>query len=110
VPPGLAFSLAALLWFYRGRTVAGVYTGTREAGPYPIHDDAAVIARMEAAWAAGDPAHAAAALLGDAALWGEDLAALPGLAGLVTADLSAIAAKGMPAALVGIAARLAGPA
>jgi len=110
VPPGLAFSLAALLWFYRGRMVAGVYTGTREAGPYPIHDDAAVIARMEAAWAAGDPAHAAAALLGDAALWGEDLAALPGLAGLVTADLSAIAAKGMPAALVGIAARLAGPA
>jgi tagaturonate reductase len=109
VPPGLAFSLAGLLWFYRGRDVDGAYTGTREAGPYPIRDDAAVIAKMAAAWADNDPAKAAA-LLGDAALWGQDLTALPGLLGMVTADLSAIKKTGMKAALAGVAAKLAGPA
>jgi tagaturonate reductase len=107
VPPGLAFSLAALLWFYRGRDVDGAYTGSRAAGPYPIHDDAAVIARMTAAWAGGDPAKAAAALLGDASLWGQDLTVLPGLLAMVSTDLAAIAAGGMKAALAGVAARLA---
>jgi len=98
-PAGLAFSLAALLWFYKGRMVDGAYTGTREAGPYPIRDDAPVIAKMAAAWEGGDPARAAGQLLGDAALWGEDISVLPGLADLVKADLAAIAAKGMKAAL-----------
>ena len=64
---------------------------------------------MAAAWADNDPAKAAA-LLGDAALWGQDLTALPGLLGMVTADLSAIKKTGMKAALAGVAAKLAGPA
>lgn len=98
VPRGLAFSLAALIWFYRGRMEGGAYMGRRAAGPYPIVDDAAVIAAMAAAWRTDDPA-AAAALLADPGLWGEDLTALPGLAAQVRDDLAAIAATGMKAAL-----------
>ena len=99
VPAGLAFSLAALLWFYRGRMVNGTYTGQRDSGPYPIRDDAAAIAKMASAWQDRDPARASGQLLGDAALWGENLAELPGLAGRVAEDLLAIAAGGMKAAL-----------
>ncbi|MDR3537028.1 MAG: tagaturonate reductase [Acetobacteraceae bacterium] len=99
VPAGLAFSLAALLWFYRGRMVDGAYTGERAAGPYPIRDDAAVIAKMASAWQDGSPSQAAARLLRDATLWGEDLTTLPGLAGQITEDLLAIAAHGVKAAL-----------
>lgn len=99
VPAGLAFSLAALLWFYRGRMVDGVYTGMREAGAYPIRDDAAVIAKLASAWEGDDGALAASTLLGDASLWGEDLTALPGLANQVSAALRAIAAHGMKVAL-----------
>jgi tagaturonate reductase len=97
-PRGLAFSLAALLWFYRGKMAGSAYTGTREAGSYPIVDDAAVIATMAKAWQSGDPA-AAAALLADTSLWGEDLTKVPGLAAQVADDLTFIAANGMKAAL-----------
>ncbi|CAH2599374.1 Altronate oxidoreductase [Rhodovastum atsumiense] len=98
-PAGLSFSLAALLWFYRGQVVDGAYTGTRAAGPYPIRDDAAVIAKMASAWEGDDPSQAAALLLGDASLWGEDLTTLPGFSGRVMEGLLAIASKGMKAAL-----------
>jgi tagaturonate reductase len=104
VPAGLAFSLAALLWFYRGKIVDGLYTGTRSAGTYPIRDDAAVIAKLANAWEGSDCARAASVLLADASLWGEDLTVLPGLAGQVTAGLLAIAASGMKAALGRVAA------
>ena len=40
-PDGLAFSLAALLWFYRGQREASGAVGRRDRGPYPIRDDAA---------------------------------------------------------------------
>jgi tagaturonate reductase len=99
VPAGLAFSLAALLWFYRGRLTDAAYTGERAAGCYPIRDDAAAIAKMAAAWQDGDQACVAGRLLGDADLWGEDLSGLPGLAGAVTEDLLLIAERGMKAAL-----------
>jgi tagaturonate reductase len=102
-PDGLAFSLAALLWFYRGHMVEGAYMGQRTAGAYPIRDDAPVLATMAAGWESGDPATAAARLLADAALWGEDLTALPGLLLKVTTGLQAIAAGGMKAALRSVA-------
>jgi tagaturonate reductase len=97
-PRGLSFSLAALLWFYRGKSEGNAFKGTREAGQYPIVDDAAVIATMARAWQSGDPA-AAAALLADASLWGEDLTKVPGLAAQVGDDLAFIATNGMKAAL-----------
>ena len=95
VPAGLAFSLAALLWFYRGRMVDGAYLGMRAGGNYPIRDEAAVISRLAAAWADSD----ALRVRGDASLWGEDLTALPGLAARVAEGLKAIAAEGVRAAL-----------
>jgi tagaturonate reductase len=98
VPRGLAFSLAALLWFYRGRIEGDAYKGRRAAGAYPIVDDAAVIATLAAAWKSDDHA-AVVALLADAKLWGEDLTALPGLAAQVRDDLATIASQGMKAAL-----------
>jgi len=94
-PAGLAFSLAALLWFYRGRLEGGSYTGQREAGAYPIRDDAETIATLAAAWHDGDPER----VLADAGLWGEDLTGLPDLRQLVGRDLQAIANYGMKAAL-----------
>jgi tagaturonate reductase len=99
VPAGLAFSLAALLWFYRGRLDDGVYIGEREAGSYPIRDDAAMIATLAAAWSDDDAERVADRVLADVALWGEDLTALPGLVRQVTADLLRIADRGMRAAL-----------
>ncbi len=102
-PEGLAFSLAALLWFYRGKMENGAYTGHRGSGSYPIRDDAPVLAAMAIAWEAGDPAAAAKRILADASLWGEDLTALPGLLTRVTAGLQVIAGQGMKAALRAVA-------
>jgi tagaturonate reductase len=104
VPRGLAFSLAALLWFYRGRMVDGAYVGSRAGLDYPIRDDAEVLATVADAWAAkGDDYRGLTqALLGQKALWGEDLTALPGLAELVAAALATIARDGMRAALAAV--------
>jgi tagaturonate reductase len=100
-PAGLSFSLAALLRFYRGVMVNGEYTGARDAGPYPIRDNAEVIAAMNAAWSAhaGDPQALVAKVLADTRLWGEDLTRIPGLALLTANHLAAIEAKGVKAAM-----------
>lgn len=97
-PAGLAFSLAALLWFYRGRfDAAGEFVGQRETGSYPIRDNRDVLDLFDAAWR--DPANAAPALLADARLWGMDLNTVPKLASQVTNALDRIAAVGMLPAL-----------
>ncbi len=102
-PDGLSFSLAALLWFYRGRMENGAYTGQRASGSYPIRDDPPVLAAMAAAWQGGDVAAAAKQILGNASLWGEDLTALPGLLAKVSGGLQAIAGQGMKSALRAVA-------
>ena len=102
-PAGLAFSLAALLWFYRGRfDAAGEFVGQREAGSYPIRDNRDVLDLFDAAWrnpANVRPADAAPALLADARLWGMDLHAIPELAPRVANALDRIEAVGMLPAL-----------
>lgn len=105
-PAGLSFSLAALLRFYRGELSGGAYAGKREAGSYPISDNAEVIAAMSAAWAANgsDPKALVAAILSDVRLWKEDLTAVPGLAARVADSLAAIEAKGMKAAMADLVA------
>jgi tagaturonate reductase len=105
-PGGLAFSLAALLWFYRGRTVDGAYVGSRVGADYPIRDDAEVLAAIAAAWTSkGDDYRGLThALLGQKALWGENLTALPGLAEQVAAALTGIARDGMRAAMANVTA------
>ena len=102
-PAGLAFSLAALLWFYRGRfDAAGEFVGQRAAGGYPIRDNRDVLDIFDAAWR--DPVHirpaeAVPTLLTDARLWGRDLHAIPELAPRVANALDRIAAVGMLPAL-----------
>ena len=101
-PKGLAFSLAALLWFYRGQRQAdGVY-GRRESGSYPIRDDAHVLDGFVAAWAEakpGEAAEVASKLMRDNTLWGEDLTKLAALENEVRAAIAAIESRGMRAAL-----------
>jgi len=108
-PTGLAFSLAALLWFYRGRFgAAGEFVGQRASGSYPIRDSRDVLDIFDAAWR--NPAHirladAAPTLLADARLWGMDLNTTPELASRVTNALDRIEAVGMLPALAETLAR-----
>lgn len=102
-PELLTFSLAALLWFYRGTLAHGVCTGDRAGNAYPIKDDAAVLQTLTAAWAKQGAATEFGAfatdLLRRSELWGTDLTALPGFADLVATHLRSIATSGMRDAL-----------
>jgi len=108
-PAGLAFSLAPLLWFYRGRFDAtGEFVGQREAGSYPIRDNREVLEIFNAAWrdpVTARPADAVPALLADARLWGMDLNTVPELAPQVANALDRIEAAGMLPALAETLAR-----
>lgn len=100
-PVGLAFSLAALLWFYRGQfDVAGEFIGQRASGSYPIRDDRAVLEIFDVAWR--NPVNVAPTLLADARLWERDLTAIPKLSSQVAADLARIEAVGIWPALAEI--------
>ena len=106
-PAGLAFSLAALLWFYKGELTGADYIGRRDAGPYPIKDEAQVIDILAAAWKeakAGQAAGLVAKLLADSRLWGEDLTRVPGLAEQAGQALGAIEAQGLKAAMAALVA------
>ncbi|CAO3459137.1 Altronate oxidoreductase (EC 1.1.1.58) [Azospirillum argentinense] len=101
-PDGLSFSLAALLRFYKGTTAAdGTCSGSRDSGPYPIRDDAAALTALSGAWVAhgDDPAALVDAVLSNAALWGEDLTRIPGLAHRTATHLAVIEERGMRGAL-----------
>lgn len=100
-PAGLSFSLAALLNFYHGAfNAAGEFEGKREAGAYPIRDNADVLAIIDAAWKAGkDAASFTQTVLADARLWGEDLTKVAGLAEQTAAALARIQAVGVKAAM-----------
>ncbi|MFT3736526.1 MAG: tagaturonate reductase [Rhodocyclaceae bacterium] len=105
-PRLLAFSLAALLAFYHGQSGEGAYTGERNGQPYPIKDNAEVLAIMAEAWRNWQPGSDVGLLvkhlLGDERLWGEDLTVLGDLAAQVTAALGRIKAEGVRAALTGL--------
>lgn len=100
-PAGLAFSLAALLYFYRGKFAAnGDFMGQRQAQSYLIKDNADILTLMNAAWDdATDMAKVASQLLADARLWGEDLTQVHGLAEQVAGALVRINAVGVKAAM-----------
>lgn len=102
--PLLAFSLAALVWFYRGERLSdGSYHGRRNGESYPIRDDAPVIEFFAQAWEKangdGDWPALADAVLAREAFWGRDLRTVPGLAMSLTGNLRAIAAEGTRARL-----------
>ena len=99
LPDRLAFSLAALLNFYRGAAQAdGSRCGLRNGQSYPIRDDAPILAAFTACRDLPSAAYAER-ILGDIACWGEDLRLIPGLADRVARDLTAISAKGVRGAL-----------
>jgi tagaturonate reductase len=100
LPPALAFSLAALLAFYRGTEAKdGVLIGTRPSGPYAVKDDAPVLEAFADQWRAFAQHHDVTALcraiLARTNFWGEDLVALPDLVEGVSAHLSRILQVGV---------------
>lgn len=94
IPPRLTFALAALIAFYRGQ---------RDGQTYPLQDDEVWLTRFAEGWAQvanGSPLHELVTeVLQDAAHWGEDLTAIPGLADQVTRYLEMILRAGMREAL-----------
>lgn len=101
IPQKIAFSLAALMAFYRGKWEGDKFVGTREKGTYTISDDKFVLEAFDAAWTAhaADPMALAKQIMADERLWGEDLTKIDGLADSVGAALADITAKGPRAAL-----------
>ena len=101
-PSLLAFSLAALLSFYRGRKESDGFVGRRAKGDYPIRDEPAMLAIMAEGWAletAIGSGAAAERLMADARLWGADLTKVGNLAAEALAAFEAIEQRGVRAAL-----------
>ena len=101
-PDGLAFSLAALLWFYRGERQADGEVGRRKRGSYPIRDEAHVLDVMASAWVAYAPGEATAIarrLIAEQKLWGRDLTTVSDLADKVEKAIAAIEEFGVLGAL-----------
>jgi tagaturonate reductase len=108
LPPALTFSLAALIFFYRGterrgRTLQGMRTGI----PYAIDDDREVLDFFADQWQSfartGDRDKLVGRTLSRAALWGRDLTTVSGLAEAVGDHVAAILADGMAARLAEVA-------
>ncbi len=107
-PAALTFSLAALLAFYRGTEIRdGALWGSRAGSPYPVRDDAPVLAAFAEQWRHyemhAEPGPLVRALLGRVNFWGEDLSAMPDLVECVTTHLSGILTRGVHDALASIA-------
>jgi len=102
VPVALSFSLAALIWFYRGERVsANELKGYRNGHPYPIRDDAHVLEFFASEWdkaRAMSPAALKAlvkATLARTDFWEMDLNELPGMTDAVSSGLHSAAVNGM---------------
>ena len=101
-PSLLAFSLAALMCFYRGRKESDGFVGRRAKGDYPIRDEPAMLAIMAEGWAletAIGSGAAAERLMADARLWGADLTKVGNLAAEALAAFEAIERRGVRVAL-----------
>lgn len=102
LPAALAFSLAALISFYKGESAAdGSLKGARNGAAYSIRDDAPVLEFFQTSWAkfGNDPAALAKTVLSQTAFWGQDLNALPGMTEAVASGLAAIQTQGARAAV-----------
>jgi tagaturonate reductase len=109
LPPVLAFSLAALIAFYKGTNHAGrELTGDRNGAAYTIQDDEDVLKRFAALYAeTGEDEDARAqriahAVLGSADWWGEDLTLYTGLEDVVAAYLAAMWSAGIKTLIQGL--------
>jgi tagaturonate reductase len=105
VPARLAFSLAALIAFYRGTEIRDdALIGLRNGKEYRIKDDRPILETFSGLWrrfdgSAAGVAELVADVLGKQEWWGKDLRSIPGLEASVTRDLGHILEKGMKAAL-----------
>jgi tagaturonate reductase len=102
--PGLAFSLAALIRFYKIELENGEATGRRDDGrTYPVLDDAHALEFFAQAWKrhdeSGDTPGLAREVLANTRLWDTDLNAQPGLANRVSAALGDILSLGTRGAI-----------
>ncbi|MFA6505067.1 MAG: tagaturonate reductase [Treponemataceae bacterium] len=101
----LAFSLSALVAFYRGtKIVDGALQGDRNGVSYPIRDDLPVLETFAKLWTTYDNTDAGAKKLMDAVLaneawWGDDLRKIPGLSDTCGAALVDILKNGAKAAV-----------
>ena len=104
LPKRLAFSLAALIVFYRGELLDGDYSGVRAKGKYPIRDHEGVIKVFASEWnSLGNNIPALTCnLLSNTTLWDEDLSAIPGLVDAVSAAIDNIVANGAAEALASL--------
>jgi tagaturonate reductase len=115
-PPVLAFSLAALIAFYRGNEMAGgELTGSRKGAAYPIQDEEDILKGFAALYcgAGGETGGEAGgaesarrisrAVLGAAGWWGEDLRTWAGLEEAVASSLAAIWGSGIKSVIEGLA-------
>ncbi|HRK32665.1 MAG TPA: tagaturonate reductase, partial [Tepidisphaeraceae bacterium] len=101
-PKRLAFSLAALIAFYRGAGVDGAsLRGRRGEEAYAIQDDAAALKLFATAWAelSDDIPALVNHILSAASIWGEDLSQLADLSEKVTHSLQSILRDGARGAM-----------
>lgn len=100
LPPMLGFSLAAWIRFYDGVPVTeNELRGSRGGVPYPVRDDAPVLAFFAEAWSgfhgSGDLRKLVRSVLANQKLWGRDLTLVEGLPCAVESHLSKILADGV---------------
>ena len=87
LPQGLVLGLAGIITYYKG--------GKRGDVDIVPADDAAITGLLKELWAGGDVAKVAQGVLGAEFIWGEDLNEIPGLTGMLTAQLELIRTEGM---------------
>ncbi len=107
LPPALAFSLAALITFYRGTPVTShELEGLRAQTPYPIRDDAKVLAFFAEAWREADMTgnwlELTTTTLGRTDFWGQDLNQVPGLTESVAKNIERLVTEGARAAAAAV--------
>ena len=100
LPKGIAFSLAALIAFYKGKKIDGKYLGERNGKKYRINDNDDVIEFFDKIWNSGKVDHKdiSEQVLSNTNFWDHNLAHIDGLVDYVSNSLKIIMENG---ALVG---------
>ena len=91
LPKGIVLGLAGICTYYKG--------GKRGDVDIVPNDDPKIVDLLKGLWATGDVRKVAEGVLAASFIWDEDLNAIPGLTGLLAADLALIQAEGMRAAV-----------